>query len=515
MSARTHRWRITLLAGVGFFALQLGWLLAIAPGFGIDEFDHAFRASSVAEGHWGAGTEKAPDDLSRGELIPVRADLVPALRTACQERPYTVTYDCEALRPVPGGEVLIASGAARYNPSFYAVVGTVAKPFHGTANLIALRVATALIACVLFMLVAWLTVAGAASLWPLVALFLAALPTTVYSTAIASPNGIEMVAGLGVWVAASAVVGGCRLQQRRSVAYGALGLFAVVMVNAHTLGAVWLALSLMVLAVVHGPLATLRALLPRVRAEAAVAALSIAGIGFEVAWVLTSKVNDPSTVDDSFAGSPVPDLLRGIVLWPLQAIGAFPMRNNPAPVALYALVLALAVAFLATGLRRTGLRNRTGLALALVLGVSYAVPAALTAISFHTIGAAWQGRYGVPFSIGVLVILGCALDQRPAGRLTRPFAVAVAVGMPVAQVIGQLHVVDAQNRTPGLVAGTHWAVPSTTLLVALVLLAAACWSAAVNRWTPPGHTVVPAAPEPAEATPAPHVQQQTPQEVVR
>ena len=46
--------------------------------------------------------------------------------------------------------VRIVSGAGRYHPLFYFVIGTVASPFHGSASLYAMRLAAAAIALGLF-----------------------------------------------------------------------------------------------------------------------------------------------------------------------------------------------------------------------------------------------------------------------------------------------------------------------------------------------------------------------------
>lgn len=485
MSTAAARWRTTLLAGAGFIALQLGWLLSLAPGYGIDEFDHAYKASSVAEGHWKPSSQRPPTGKVRGELIPVRADLVPAVAKACTTRPYTAPYDCKPFRTLADGEVLVGSGASRYNPTFYAVVGTAAKPFHGTANLIAMRVVTALLAGALFMLVVWLAVAGARTVWPLATVLLAALPTTVYSTAIASPNGIEMIAGLGVWVAATSVLDGSlpgRAPGLRTTAYGALGLCAVVMANTHTLGVLWLGLILVVLAALHGPRATVRSLLPRARTEYAVLAATVVGVGFELAWMLLSRVNDPSAVTTTFDDSPWPSVVTGLVLWPLQVIGVFPMRNEAAPLGVYALVLALVVWFVATALRRSGVRTRTGATLAVLVTISFAVPAVLTVLTYHSIGAAWQGRYEYPFAVGALVLLGRVLDGGP-GRFGALFALVVALAMPVAHLLSQLHVVRVAASRPDLVVESGWAVPGSALLVLLAVAAAASWCAAIRTST--------------------------------
>ncbi|MCX6395842.1 MAG: hypothetical protein NTV23_05105 [Propionibacteriales bacterium] len=473
------RWRSTLLAGAGFFVLQLGWILCIAPHFGIDEFDHAYRASSVAAGNWEPGDQTIPTELGRGDLIPVRADVAEAARAACTARPYTGVYNCRPMTELPGGEILIASAASRYNPTFYAAVGIPARPFSGTANLYAMRVAAALIGCLLFAMAVRLTIAGARTVWPLVALLVAALPTTVYSSAIASPNGVEMLAGLGTWVALGAVVQP-RGDQRRRTAYWMLATFAAVLVSTHTLGLLWLGLILGATAVLHGPVRTVRALLPTTRLEAACTGLVTAASAFEIAWVLLSGVNNPTLDRSNFSGNPWEYVAQGAFLWPLQAIGAFPMRNEAAPPAAYALVVVVLVALVVTAVRRCGLRSRPALGLGVIALVSFAVPTYLTVHTFHQLGSAWQGRYGMPFTVGLIVVAGALLDASGTrSHRSRALGVGAVVAVVLAQLISQWSVMTKQRSNFQLVTDTHWVPPSAALIITLGGLAATFWVRAV------------------------------------
>lgn len=478
MSARL---RTTLLAGAGFLLLQLGWVLCIAPHYGIDEFDHAYRASSVALGNWEPGNDLVDPEDGRGDLIQVRKDVVEAASPACSARHYTGEANCHVVRDLGDGTVLIASAAARYNPSWYAVAGTLAAPFEGTANLYAMRIVTALLACALFLLTVWLTVAGARTVWPLVAVLLAALPTTIYSTSVAAPNGLELVAGIGTWVALLAVVD-TRGAQRRGSAYAALALFVAVVANTHTLGVVWVALTFAAVAFLHGPAHVVRSLLPRSPGERTAAVLGAAAIAFEVVWLVVSGVNDPALEQAQYLGNPVPHVLKGLLLWPLQAIAAYPLRDEPAPTGVYAAMLLVLATFAVLALRRIALRSRTVLTLVLVLAVSYLLPAYLTVRTYHQVGAAWQGRYGMPFTVGVLVLLGAVLDApgRRAVARARMLAVAAVILTAVAVLWSQWHVVAVQRSDAVLVTDTRWTVPHGGVLVALVVVSAYAWVRAVT-----------------------------------
>ncbi|RNL64248.1 hypothetical protein EFK50_06875 [Nocardioides marmoriginsengisoli] len=473
MNAADHRLRSTLLAGAGLLLVQLGWILSLAPHYGIDEFDHALRASSVAAGHWQPGDDLVSGEDGRGDLIPVRADVARSVRASCESRPYTGPLNCRPKADLGNGEVLIASAAARYNPTYYAVVGTVAKSFHGDANLYALRIVSALLCCLLFMLTLWLALGGARTLWPLAGMLLAALPTTVYSSTVAAPNGLEMFAGLGVWVALGVVVAGPAGRQRRGSAYGVLALSAAVLTNTHTLGPVWLVLILAVTAVVHGPVRTVRSLWPRRGTEVVLAVAVSAAVAFAVGWIVLSGVNDPATEGTTYPGSPWPSILRGLVLWPLQTIGAYPLRDDEAPLLVYGLMVTLLGLLVVHAVRRLGLRSRTTRGIVLTAVIAFAVPAVLTARTFHQIGAAWQGRYAAPFVVGI-ILLACAALDRHRSRLPRGVVVGGVAVLLLCELVSQWSVMTAQD----------WDPPPTVLLLLLALGAAGCWAAATQVFRP-------------------------------
>ena len=480
MSSRS---RISLLAAAGLFLLQLGWILSLPPHAGIDEFDHALRASSVAEGHWEPGDDLLREPWGRGDLIPVRSDVAESVRGACDFRSgYTGVYNCRPASDLGDGTVQIASAAARYNPVYYAVAGLAAAPFHGNANLYALRIASALLCSVLFFLAVWIAAGYARTRWPVIVLVLAALPTTVYSTAVAAPNGAEMIAGLGTWVALLALVDDeNRTDGRRRSTYLLLGLFVALVANLHTTGLLWLGLTVAAVAVLRGPVAVLSTLRPRGAVEAAVAGLTAFAVAFEIVWVLVSRVNDPASSGKTYPGTPVQDVATGIVLWPLQAIGAYPLRNDSAPLVVYGLVLSVLVGLAVLALRRTALRSREVLTFGFVVAWSFLVPAVLTALTASTAPAAWQGRYGMPFTVGLLVLAGRLLDRggRPSPTLRALTAVAVATTV-VAHLISQWSVMAMLRAKDDLVESTGWNSPSPLVLVALSGLAAACWLAAVR-----------------------------------
>lgn len=489
----SKRMRITALAVAGLAALQLAWIAVMIPYFGIDEFDHGLRASEVAAGHWTSTGDVVPAGLGRGDLISVRADVAAAAQPACDARTYTGPWNCDPVRSAGPGRVIIGSAAARYNPLYYAAAGTVAAPWHGNANLVVMRAVTAILSALFLGLAVWVLLGISRSVWPVAAVLVSALPTTVYSSAVAAPNGVEMFAGIALWACLLALFEGAVARRERAVAYGGAAVSGVVLANTHTLGLLWCALAAAVVVLAYGPGRTWRTLRPS-RAREGVAALGLlAGCAFELVWVLTTHVNDPSTVGANIPGSPWRSVLDGLLLWPFQAIGAMPLRDEPAPTLTLALFCAALLALLVGALRRGGLRTRRSVTILAVLGLSYLVPMVLTVRSYHEAGAIWQGRYAAPFTVGAFILAGLALDRAPAirPRLVTVLLGAGVIAVTVAHLAALIGITRVEGKLTGLLTETSWSLPSALVLALGCCVTATCWWIALKSQVPAPETPSP------------------------
>jgi hypothetical protein len=482
--ARRRARRVAVWAGLGFALLQLAWMLLMPPATGIDELDHVYRANSVASGHWGPGRETLPRTMGRGQLIPVRSDLVDASAPSCARLTYTAPFNCRPYRQLSGDMVEVASGAGAYNPTFYAVVGTLARPLTGNAAIYGMRVVAGLLCTVAFALATFLTVRWSRTRWPLAALLLAALPTTVYSTIVVAPNGLHIMSGLLVWSAVAALLRGAPTS--RFPAYAALVLGAAVLANTHTLGLLWVGLIGMTVAAFVGLRTSVAIIRPRTGAEWGALLVSAAALVFALWWLWYGHPNTTGESPGEVPGSRWGNIALGVPLWLFQAIAAFPLRNEPAPILCYAVAFVVLVSMSVATIR--SLRGQRALARALLLLVvlSVAVPVALTYQSYETLGLAWQGRYGMPYTVGFFVLAAMALDRGlPSPRL--PILV-VGVGTWVfGHVIGELSVLAEQSSDHHLVAATGWWAPPPAAIVALGVVAAAAWVTSVRLAEPQVH----------------------------
>lgn len=421
----------------GIFVIQVAWIFAVPAFGGIDEIDHAYRAASVAEGYWAPDIQETAN--GRGTLIRVPEDIVLAARDRCEALPYMEPDNCRPVSaPDQRGNVLVASASSRYNPAFYWLVGTVAQPFEGSAALYAMRAATAVLCSTLLLGALWVSVRFGRSLWPTVGVISVLTPVFLYATSVAAPNGIQMSAALVLWCCGSALLG-ATARGRELPLLGLLAAAVPLVVATHTTGPLWAALSFGVLALL-GPRDWVD--LWR-RRRGAVSAL-LAWLAFTTllssAWTLTAQPNLHGDSGD-FKGLTALDVIQAMVLWIFQSIGALPFRNEWMPPLVFAISLVTFSIFVIGAAVHARARER--LALGIVVVLSFAVPVALTLISFERLGLVWQGRYTLPFAVGLAVVAASVLDRHASelGRL-RVLIPVIVVGFALGQTISLVAVHD-------------------------------------------------------------------------
>ncbi len=386
------------------------------PAFrGGDEFDHVYKAEAVAHGQ--LLDDGAPEN-GRGGLLTVPEDVVVAASAICESYLYTRPDNCHPVERVGEGMVTVASGASTYNPTYYAVVGPLAQPFSGAATDFAIRAYTAIMAALLLAWAAVVTSGWARNTWPLLALLVTATPVLIYSTTVASPNGVGYAAACLLWAAGLGLV-----EDPGRPKVVALTTAALTMMVTHSTGVMWLAVVVAVIALLQ-PVSRWRALFNR-SPRALKSSIVVIGLGAVacVAWIMLAKTNALGPDEGKFGQLELGYLFNGPLVWSLQTIGAFPLRDDAAPPVVYVLWLLPFVTTLAAGMRRASRRVR-GTAL-LLLTVWVAVPISLTIVAYDSAGLAWQGRYSLPLAIGFPALAGLALSRGSRGP--RPIHCVLAV----------------------------------------------------------------------------------------
>ena len=446
----------------------------VPPFRGLDEFDHAFRASGVASGQWRLHDQPAG---GRGLLVDVPADFAEAAQGQCESLPYIVSETCAGDGPgATSGTVRVTTSAANYEPVYYWVVGTAGKPFSGAHALYAMRAMAALLCAVVLALAAWCLSTWSRGSWAFLGLLVGLTPTLVYSTSIVAPNGLEMAAGVCLWAALLGLGGGepvdQALRRRERWLLAAATLSVVLLAGLRTLGPVWVVLILACVVALRGP-RPLLAVARRHRAQ--IALVCTLAVVISVSVLLWNRGNVPIT-----AGAKNVDIDASwgqVVRWPnwiLGSIGAFPFRDQPAPLEVHLLVLLVLLALLVAAVRRGAGRGRAAVLMATAL--CFVVPSALVAVSLEGRGGMWQGRYDLPFTAGVMLLAGLVLDRarwRAAARDVRPVVLAVLM-LAVAQVVSVVHVQLAELDRPVSADDPGWLHPPT---LGTGLLMAVAWVA--------------------------------------
>ena len=479
------------MIAAGLLLLQLVWIFAVPPFRASDEFDHAYRAVAVAGGQWAPSPEAAT--RGTGAWLEVPAEIVAAAQPECSKLAYTGPEDCVG-EPVGEGTVRIASGAGRYHPLYYSLIGTPAMVFDGSASLYVMRLVGGLLSWAFVVLALMATRCWARTRWPFVALVVGATPVLVYSTIVPAPNGLEMTAALALW---SALVGLASAASTRHDGRLLLitALSGAVLVTLRSFGPMWAGLALLtVLLAVPVDRGRVREVLTDRRGRAALLAVVVA-TGASLAWIKlmgSLTVGKQPTIERLDVAERLQVLAHQPVLWVLQSVAAFPLRNEDTHVFVYVVFLLVGGTLVVLGLRRSAGRLR--LAILVAAALSFLVPGVVTYLTMETYGAAWQGRYTLPYALGVLVLVGYALDRRPPE--VAPFFFVVGGGLYVAaHTVSPVLLAHRElGRSPGVDNGAWILVPPVVLAVGAVLGAAMLWAGAVLRQDPAG-TDEPAAEE--------------------
>ena len=436
--------RIAAALLLGVLLAQAAWIVAVPPFRGMDEFDHAFRAAGVASGQWRLDT---PAEGGRGLLVEVPEELVQASEGQCADLPYIETSTCDGDGPGERpGTVVATTSAANYLPAYYWVVGTAGEPFSGSESLLAMRVASAALCALVLALAGWCLTQWIRGPWALVGLLAGLSPTLLYTTTVVAPNGLEMAAGVLVW---AALLGVARTRapsadqlrtERRLLVAAAVGV--VLLCGLRALGPLWVALIIVCVAALRGPGAVL-ATAGRHRLVVAVtvvlAALTTLAV---VAWN-RGNVDVPKGALNDDVSDKLVEAFR-YPTWVLGSIGAFPYRNQPAPLVVHVLVLLVLGTLLVVAVRRGRGQGRWAVVIASVLCL--AVPTVLVAATLAERGGIWQGRYSLPFTAGVVLLAGLVADRarwRQVPGDVRPQLLATAM-LAVAHIVSVVHVQRAE-----------------------------------------------------------------------
>jgi hypothetical protein len=466
-------WRLPALLVLGTLLMQAAWVLALPPFRGTDEFDHAYRAAAVADGQWRSPGDEARD--GRGELVTVPRSLVTAAHPVCSSYDYTGHDNCSPVATAADGRVQVASAAATYQPVFYWVVGSVARPFSGDGALYAMRVVAGLLCAAFVGLAAWATGRWSRTVWPWAGLVVSASPVVVFSTAVVAPNGLEMCAAMALWTSLLGLHEPDVVSRHERALLISATVSAVVITTLRSVGPLWVALIVVTALLPLGP-RRIGALVRRTPLLAGVCSALVLITSLASVWWTRSAGTNALEPFDTDATNRWTATLAQVPLWLLQTIAAFPRRRDPAPGAVYVCVGLVFIALVVLGFVTASRRWRTTLALA--IGVSLAVPLVATVLTITTSGPVWQGRYGLPYAFGIALVAATAMDRARAPR--RGFWLVMGwLLLLVGQVVSVVHVLLVEDSTSPLAGSRNWITAPSVVVGLLTTAGFALWGVAL------------------------------------
>jgi Predicted membrane protein (DUF2142) len=400
---------VWLLAFAAFFLASGAWSFAVPYNAFPDEVQHVVRAAGVVQGQ----ILQPPAILNRatGAYQTVPAGLSPGGQTL------SLGWRCDPdeLRafcgPAPGAggsrPVTVLTGAGRYNPVYYLLIGEPLEHWPDWLGVLAARLITAALASALLAsaLLSCLQWPGA----PLLAggFVVAATPKVLYQAGSINPSAIEITAGIGLAAALFPLLLGPANPHAAGLIRRA-GIAGVILAMPKATGPLFVVVLLAVAFIPRPRVWRHRAARWWLGGVAASCALSAAWTAIAHSGALGQYGDGNGSPAHNLAYTifgALPGTLRGTVEgFPYGA--DFSIVLIAWAMALGALVMpALAVGTTAQRCRVTAL-----------LAVTLSMPLAFGALAANELGFTFQGRYLLPIACGVPLLAACAIAD--SGCLT-------------------------------------------------------------------------------------------------
>ncbi|GAA1027051.1 hypothetical protein GCM10009557_06900 [Virgisporangium ochraceum] len=418
--------RLWLLAFAAFFLMIGGWALAAPYDGSADEHDHIYRAVGI----WNGDLAPEPANAVRGSgaFVRVPRGLVvpdepcwqfkPGMPASCAPEP---TSDATTVR--------VGTGAGRYHPGYYAVVGVPLKLFPGWCGVLLARLRTGDGAATMLAASVVTIVTYFRRRLMLAGLLVAVTPMALHFFGAVNPNGLEIAAGVGLFTALIPLL----LGRLDTVPRGLLvlaGTSAVLLASLRPTGLVYLFFGAVALFVPFR-----REILLRLWASTAarlwiggVVLAGLVNVGYTLAFKGTdmgSAFRQPVTFE---RGQALVYVMHYWGEWAKQLVGVFSWLDIYLPGSMYVVWHMAAGALLVFGAAFGHWTDRWRLAV-LVFGAT-GIPTFLQWWFLNETGFVTQGRYMLPGLVGVMIFAAWVLEERGlperAGRsLTRLLLVTV------------------------------------------------------------------------------------------
>ena len=411
-------WLAGPLALAAFLLLGSAWALALPVNGTYDEKQHVVRAYAAVTGQW-LPTGHAPDAIGLpNEAFDAPRSLLPELADCTWSPRPPKPASCQ-IEVTDRAHTAMPSGAARYSPVYYLLVGAPLLISPDQTGVILARLLSALFAAAMFA-AAFMIAARLGNRLLSLAIVLAATPLVINIGASVNPNGVEMSAGVLLFTALLGLVRTDPAEQPGRWLLVAIGGSGALLITVRGLGPVLCLAALLAVAVV-ATRERLAALLRSARTWALAGAPMLVAVLFAAWWTVYSKVTDAAEVPSRALPYSAGEIVRRIPgergrFYLDQVVARFSYGETlVSPAMIYAWYLAMALLVLPALWYGTA---RLRLATAGVLTVCAAILIGLELKFVPTAGWWAQPRYVMPLGLGVLVL--AAFEGRLASRFAGP-----------------------------------------------------------------------------------------------
>lgn len=419
--------RLWCTAFLGFWLVIGGWALA-APYDGYpDEIDHVVRAVGVVTGD---PTPPAADaKRGTGAFQTVPGGLV---RVNCWA--FDPTRSAACAEPPSGDRtpVVAPTGAGRYFPPYYAVVGGPLAGWPGWTGLFAARLLTSALSAA-FLAGALVTLVRRSRHGLMLAgLLVGFTPMAAYMASAVNPNGLEIAAAVAFFAGAIQLLLGRTAGGSDRALVWLVGLSALALAVLRASSPLWLLVgTLAFLLPWSGP--HVRALAARRSTWVWVGVVGAAGCA-AAAWIVLRDATDLGDYSGDRDLTASQAWLVEVERWPRyleEAVGVTGWLDTRMSGVFYLAWTGVAVALLVGALVAGGRTDRWRLGVLAAGGLG--VPAWLEVRNANETGFITQGRYLLPVLAGIALFAAFVLEERglDARRSRSAVRLATVVLLPI------------------------------------------------------------------------------------
>ncbi|APU40163.1 MULTISPECIES: DUF2142 domain-containing protein [unclassified Streptomyces] len=480
-SARTPK-RLWLISFALFFTLTGAWAAASPLGSSPDEHAHFIRAAAVARGQIGGTEVMVPHTVAgieghfaeTGVQLPEWYRNLPTMHE-CYSWRQAQPASCTPSLGNSEKTAQATTAAGRYHPGYYLVTGWPSLLVDGPKGLYLMRFMSALLCSALLASAVVTAAEWRRRALAMLGVFAAATPMTLYMAGMVNPSGGEIAAGILVWTALLSIVLSPDpvLLNRRLARLGVGGL---VLINIRPLGLIWFGGAVFFCLLLTQRRGVLGQVLRRKALWLWTGLLGLATAG-ALLWAAGHPDNSKIDIPDSLTtGVAAKRTLGNTEVYIKQMLGFFGWLDTPAPSLMYLVWMAVLATVVALALVYG--RGRDVVAVLGMLVAVVMVPVAAQASQAERIGMVWQGRYLLPFAVGLplMAVLICATRAPAQGfrwrRLTG-FAVAGLALADVAAFYWTLRRFAVGTKGSWVATSAHWAPPGGWALWTCVYAVAA------------------------------------------